>query len=127
MKTAQEIIPTHYIKTKNRSTPYPRFKKRWSKLRQLNWKASLIMAEYPGVRLYVMKGRSWRNGIFEYGLFALSYNNGGMSAISYRDMWELLNGVSTGLHIAETIKRHELNERKADGKDIGQAPSGVSL
>ena len=107
MKTAQEIVPTEYIHTENTRTPSPRFRSRWSKLRKLNWKASLIMAEYPGVRLYVYKGRSWTNGVFQYGRFSISGNAVGMSSMTFEQAWELFNGISIGLGIANAVARQK--------------------
>jgi hypothetical protein len=104
MKTAAELVPAHYVKTERGASPEPRFRRSWSRLRKLQWKASLIMSEHPGVRLYVAKGRSWTNGIFEYGLFQISYNNGGMSAVDYRSAWDTLTGISLGLRIADRIE-----------------------
>jgi hypothetical protein len=111
MRTAAEHVPTHWVKTKTGSYPMPAFRARWSRLRQLRWKASLIMAQYPGVRLYVEKGRSWSgsreagNFRFHYGLFSLSYNNGGMSATTPENINEILIGIELGLRMAEDVKR----------------------
>ena len=55
------------------------------------------MALHPGIRLYVSKGRSWTNNIFDYGLFQISYNNGGLSACDYNSAWSILNGIEIGL------------------------------
>ena len=103
MKTAQEMVPTRYVKDGYTSTPEPAFRRSWSRLRKLQWQASLIMWENPGVRLYVFKGKSWTNSVFEYGLFQISFNNGGMSAVDYQTAGATLNGISTGLSIAESI------------------------
>jgi hypothetical protein len=107
VKTAAEIVPAHYIHTDRGSTPSPHLRQSWSRLRKLQWSASLIMSEHPGVRLYVFKGKSWRNNIFEYGLFQISYNNGGMSACSYDHAWTMLNGIRLGLDIAKRMESEQ--------------------
>lgn len=104
MKTAQEMVPTRYVKVGYTSTPEPAFRQSWSRLRKLQWKASLIMSEHPGVMLYVVKGKYWKNSVFQYGLFQISYNGGGMSACDYYSAWEVLNGISLGLSIAARTK-----------------------
>lgn len=100
MKNAAECVPAHYVETEDGRTPEPRLRQSWSRLRKLQWNASLIMSEHPGVRLYVSKGKSWTNNRFNYGLFQISYNNGGKSAMDYNTAWELLNGIDLGLRIA---------------------------
>lgn len=106
MKTAAEHVPAVYIGGASSRTPSPRFRSSWSHLRQLRWKASLIMAEHPGVRLYVEKGRSWTNGGFNYHQFSVSYSaglaGGGMSPMDFRSTWDLLNGISLGLSMRDS-------------------------
>lgn len=100
MKTAMECVPTRHITTDHGRTPEPHFRQSWSRLRKLQWHASLVMADYPGVRLYVQKGRSWTNDIFNYGEFQISYNNGGLSPAGFDAAWRLITGIRIGLQIA---------------------------
>lgn len=104
MKTAMEHVPTRRVMEGRTSSPEPRFRQSWSRLRKLRWHASLIMAEHPGVRLYVEKGRSWTNSVFNYGLFSIAYNQGGMSPMSFDRAWDVLNGIEIGLRIAESAQ-----------------------
>lgn len=101
MKTAAEHVPARYICTESSRTPSPRFRRSWSHLHQLRWKASLIMAEHPGVRLYIEKGRSWTNGRFNYGEYSVSYSaglgGGGMSPMPFERVWDVLRGIDLGL------------------------------
>lgn len=105
MKTAQEVIPTHYETTGSMTSPVPRFRRSWSMLRQLNWEASLVMAKYPGVRLYVMKGRGTSNGIFQYGLFQLSgsspHGSWGLSGGGSESIRQIIHGIDLGLSLGK--------------------------
>lgn len=103
MKTAAELVPARYVKSDRSMMPEPAYRRSWSDLRTLRWKASLIMSEHPGVRLFVFKGRSWTNGKFNYGLFSISYNSGGMSAMSFQSCHDILNGIDLGLSIASRL------------------------
>jgi len=94
---AQEALPTRYIESENGRTPEPIFDSKWTELEQLTWKASLVMAENPGVRIYVFQSEDRRR---EYNL---SWNSGGMSSAVYHDVWEILNGISVGLYIASQL------------------------
>lgn len=104
-RTAAEWVPARYIESEDgRSrTPSPRFRRRWSELRQLRWLASLIMSENPGIRIYVEKGRAFRGGRFQPGLLALSISTEGHASGSTPktpdDLWIELQGIARGLQI----------------------------
>ena len=104
MKTAYELVPTEMYVRGNTTGFKPYFRQGWSNLRKLRWKASIIMLKNPGVKIYIQKGRQFRNGIFEYGQFSLSINNMGMSAMDFEHCWDMLVGIAIGLE-ASSFKK----------------------
>jgi hypothetical protein len=112
LKTAAEHEPTKYIQSDHTRTPEPRIRWSWSSLRRLRWHASLIMADHPGVVMYVEKGRGFRETPFSFGQFLISYPNGGMHSRNFDEAREVLTGIRIGLEIsarldAEKLKLHE--------------------
>ena len=113
MKTAAEHEPTRYIQSGYIRTPEPQIRWTWPSLRQLRWHASLIMAEHPGVILYVEKGRGFTDTPLSFGHFRISYTNGGMCSRNFRAALETLNGIRIGLEISARLGVENLERDKA--------------